>query len=51
MNRTADVIIIGGGMAYTFNKAKGYEIGTSICEDEKLDLAKELMAKAEPQRR
>ena len=42
-----DTLIIGGGMAYTFNKAKGYEIGTSICEDEKLDLAKELMAKAE----
>ncbi len=42
-----DALIIGGGMAYTFLKAKGYSIGTSICEDEKLDLAKELMAKAE----
>lgn len=42
-----DSLIIGGGMAYTFFKAKGYQIGTSICEDEKIDLAKELMAKAE----
>ena len=42
-----DTLIIGGGMAYTFFKAKGYEIGTSICENDKLDLAKEMMAKAE----
>lgn len=42
-----DTIIIGGGMAYTFFKAKGYNIGNSICEDDKLDLARELMAKAE----
>lgn len=42
-----DVLIIGGGMAYTFLKAKGYNIGNSICEEDKLDLAKELMAKAE----
>lgn len=42
-----DTIIIGGGMAYTFFKAKGYNIGASICEDDKLDLARELMAKAE----
>lgn len=42
-----DDLIIGGGMAYTFLKAKGYKIGDSICEDDKLDLAKELMAKAE----
>lgn len=42
-----DTIIIGGGMAYTFFKAKGYSIGNSICEDDKLDLANELMAKAE----
>lgn len=42
-----DSLIIGGGMAYTFLKAKGYSIGTSICEDDKLDLAKELMEKAE----
>ncbi len=42
-----DDLIIGGGMAYTFLKAKGYKIGNSICEDDKLDLARELMAKAE----
>jgi triosephosphate isomerase len=42
-----DTLIIGGGMAYTFLKAKGYRIGNSICEDEKLDLARKLMDKAE----
>ncbi|HPJ86397.1 MAG TPA: phosphoglycerate kinase, partial [Bacillota bacterium] len=42
----ADKILIGGGMAYTFMKAEGFQIGTSICEDDKLDLAKELLAKA-----
>ena len=42
-----DTLIIGGGMAYTFLKAKGYEIGKSICEMDKLELAKELMKKAE----
>ena len=42
-----DTLIIGGGMAYTFTKAMGYSIGTSICELDKLDLAKEMMAKAE----
>ncbi len=42
-----DSLIIGGGMAYTFLKAKGYKIGNSICEEDKLDLAKELMEKAE----
>lgn len=42
-----DSLIIGGGMAYTFLKAKGFSIGNSICEDDKLDLAKDLMAKAE----
>ena len=42
-----DTLIIGGGMAYTFYKALGYKIGNSICEDDKLDLAKELMKKAE----
>jgi triosephosphate isomerase len=42
-----DSLIIGGGMAYTFLKAKGYHIGNSLCEDEKIDLAKELMKKAE----
>ena len=42
-----DTLIIGGGMAYTFFRAKGYNIGTSICEEDKLDLAREMMAKAE----
>ncbi|MGN1042871.1 MAG: phosphoglycerate kinase [Christensenellales bacterium] len=42
-----DVIVIGGGMAYTFFKAKGYGVGTSLCEEEKVELAKELIAKAE----
>ena len=39
-------LMIGGGMAYTFFKAQGYEVGNSICEVDKLDLAKEAMAKA-----
>lgn len=42
-----DTLIIGGGMAYTFLKAQGYEVGNSICELDKLDLAIELMKKAE----
>ena len=42
-----DTIIIGGGMSYTFMKAMGKEIGTSLCEEDKLDLAKDLMKKAE----
>ena len=42
----ADTIIIGGGMAYTFLKANGCSIGTSLCEDDKLDLAIELQKKA-----
>ena len=42
----ADNIIIGGGMAYTFLKAQGNEIGGSLCENDKLDLANELLAKA-----
>ncbi|MFL1682343.1 MULTISPECIES: phosphoglycerate kinase [Bacteroidales] len=41
-----DNLIITGGMTYTFTKAMGGKIGNSICEDDKLDLAKELMAKA-----
>ena len=41
-----DTIIIGGGMAYTFFKAMGNQIGTSICESDKLDLARDIMAKA-----
>lgn len=41
-----DTLIIGGGMAYTFFKSMGYNVGNSICELDKLDLAKELMEKA-----
>ena len=41
-----DTIIIGGGMAYTFFKAMGYEIGTSICEDDRIEDAKVMMEKA-----
>ncbi len=41
-----DTLIIGGGMAYTFMKALGNSIGTSICEDDKVELAKEMMNKA-----
>ncbi len=41
-----DTLIIGGGMAYTFFKANGYEVGNSICELDKLELAKNLMKKA-----
>ena len=43
----ADTLIIGGGMAFTFLKAQGYEIGKSLVDDEKLDYCKEMMAKAE----
>ena len=42
-----DTLIIGGGMAFTFLKAQGYEIGKSLCDDEKIDYCKEMMAKAE----
>ncbi len=42
-----DTLIIGGGMAYTFFKARGLEIGTSLCENDKIDLANELVKKAE----
>ena len=41
-----DTLMIGGGMAYTFFKAQGYEVGNSICEMDKLDLAKNAMEKA-----
>lgn len=41
-----DTLVIGGGMAYTFFKAFGNDIGTSICENDKLDLARELVSKA-----
>ncbi len=42
-----DNLIIGGGMAYTFFKAKGFEIGTSLLEEDKIDLATEIIAIAE----
>merc|ERR1711865_349821 len=42
-----DTVIIGGGMVFTFLKAKGLEVGTSLVEDEFVDTAKEVMAKAE----
>ena len=42
-----DTLIIGGGMAYTFLAAKGYQIGTSLLDEEKLDYCREMMAKAE----
>ncbi len=43
----ADTIIIGGGMAYTFMKAQGYEIGKSLLEADRLDYAKDMIKKAE----
>lgn len=46
LDRATD-IIIGGGMAYTFFKAQGCHIGNSLCEDDRLDTARELMKKAE----
>lgn len=42
-----DTLIVGGGMAYTFFKAKGWAVGNSLCEDDKVDLAKELLTRAE----
>lgn len=42
-----DTLIIGGGMAYTFLKAKGYEVGTSLLDEEKIPYCKEMMEKAE----
>ena len=42
-----DTLIIGGGMAYTFMRALGHSIGTSICEEDKVELAKSLMEKAQ----
>ena len=42
-----DTLIIGGGMAYTFLKAQGYEVGTSLVDETKLDYCKEMMDKAE----
>ena len=45
--KTCDKIIIGGGMVFTFYRALGYETGSSLVEEDKIDLAKELMAKAQ----
>ena len=42
-----DTLMIGGAMAYTFFKAQGYNVGNSICEEDKLELAREIMKKAE----
>lgn len=42
-----DTLIIGGGMAYTFLRAKGKEIGTSLFDEEKLDYCRDMLAKAE----
>ncbi|MBP0965797.1 MAG: phosphoglycerate kinase [Oscillospiraceae bacterium] len=42
-----DTLIIGGGMAYTFLKAKGCEVGTSLVDEEKIDYCKEMLAKAD----
>ena len=42
-----DTLIVGGAMAYTFLKAQGHSVGASLCEDDKLDLAKEILEKAE----
>ena len=43
----ADTLIIGGGMPYTFLKAKGYEVGTSLLDEEKIDYCKDMLKKAE----
>lgn len=42
-----DTLVLGGGMTYTFVKAQGYSVGKSICEEDKLDIARNLMKKAE----
>lgn len=42
-----DTLILGGGMTYTFLKSQGYEVGKSICEDDKLDAARDIKKKAE----
>ena len=44
--KTADHIIIGGGMAYTFKKALGGQIGASLCENDRIDTCKEILSKA-----
>ena len=47
--KKANNIIIGGGMAFTFLKAQGKEIGSSLCEEDKLDLANDILSKAKQQ--
>ena len=47
MLKKADKVLIGGGMTYTFLKAQGIEIGNSLVEEDKFDVAKELLAKAD----
>jgi phosphoglycerate kinase len=47
MLRKVDMLLVGGGMAATFLKAQGYEVGHSLIEDDKLDLAKKLLQEAE----
>lgn len=47
--KKANNIIIGGGMAYTFLKAQGKEIGSSLCEEDKLEMANDILAKAKEQ--
>ncbi|MCX7885852.1 MAG: phosphoglycerate kinase [Verrucomicrobiae bacterium] len=44
--KIADVLLIGGAMAYTFRKAQGYNVGASLCEHDKLDMARALLEKA-----
>ena len=47
----ADTLIIGGGMAYTFLAAKGYGVGTSLLDEEKIGYCKDMLKKAEEKRR
>lgn len=47
LSETCDTFLVGGGMAFTFLKALGYEIGKSLCEHDKLDLALDILKKAE----
>src|SRR5258707_15312005 len=47
----ADAVLIGGGMAYTFYKAEGLEIGKSLCEDDKIGVAKDLISHAEKEKK
>ena len=48
--KTVDTVLVGGGMAFTFAKAMGYEIGASLIEAEKMDMAKEIIEKAKSSR-